>query len=40
LPAAVRERILAADSTMVEGWLDRLMEAPSLNAVFADRPVN
>jgi hypothetical protein len=40
LPAAVRERILAADSTMVEGWLDRLMEAPSLDAVFADRPVN
>ncbi|MBI5165973.1 MAG: Rpn family recombination-promoting nuclease/putative transposase [Magnetospirillum sp.] len=35
LPANLRERILAADAASVEAWLDRLMEAPSLEVLFS-----
>ncbi|MBF0307514.1 MAG: hypothetical protein HQL41_17925 [Alphaproteobacteria bacterium] len=35
LPADLRARILAADAATVEAWLDRLMDAPSLEALFS-----
>lgn len=40
LPAAARDRIMAADSATLESWLDRVLDAPSLEAVFSERPVN
>jgi hypothetical protein len=40
LPADVRDRIMTADSPILGTWLDRLMDAPTLDAVFAGRPVN
>ena len=40
LPAPVRSRIMAADSTTLEAWLDRVIDAPTLDEVFAERPVN
>jgi hypothetical protein len=30
-----RARILAADAVSVETWLDRLMDAPSLDVLFS-----
>ncbi len=36
----VRNRIMSADSTKVETWLDRLMDAPSLEAMFNKPSVN
>ncbi|MBF0334946.1 MAG: hypothetical protein HQL40_15075 [Alphaproteobacteria bacterium] len=35
LPADLRARILAADAATVEAWLDRLMDAPSLETLFS-----
>ena len=35
-----RAQILAADASTIETWLDRLMDAPSANAVFAEQPLN
>ena len=35
LPADLRARVLTADAAAVEAWLDRLMEAPSLEALFS-----
>ena len=40
LPDAVRERIRAADLDTIEAWLDRVVDAPSLDALFAPPPVN
>jgi predicted transposase YdaD len=40
LPADARNRILSTDAPTVEIWLDRLMDAPSLDAVLTDRPAN
>ncbi len=40
LPAELRNRILTADTVLIEGWLDRLLSAPSLEAVFVEVPVN
>ncbi len=34
LSTDLRERVLAADSVLIESWLDRLMEAPSLEVLF------
>ncbi|CAA7621826.1 conserved hypothetical protein [Magnetospirillum sp. LM-5] len=34
LPADLRARVLAADTVSVETWLDRLMDAPSLDVLF------
>lgn len=34
LPASARERVLAAEAESIEVWLDRLMEASSLEALF------
>jgi hypothetical protein len=35
LPTDLRDRILAADAASIEIWLDRLMEAPSLEVLFS-----
>ena len=35
LPADLRVRVLAADTVAIEAWLDRLMEASSLEALFS-----
>ncbi|CAA7619557.1 conserved hypothetical protein [Magnetospirillum sp. SS-4] len=35
LPADLRARILAADAASIEAWLDRLMEAPSIETLFS-----
>ena len=35
MPADLRARVLAADAASVEAWLDRLMEAPSLEVLFS-----
>jgi len=35
LPADLRTRIVAADGALIEVWLDRLMEAPSLDVLFS-----
>ena len=35
LPTDTRERVLAADTSSIEIWLDRLMEAPSLEVLFS-----
>lgn len=40
LPASARERIAAADPETVEGWLDRVLEATSLDDLLSDRPAN
>jgi hypothetical protein len=40
LEADLRDRIMAADSGTVEAWFDRAIDAPSRDAVFAERPVN
>ena len=40
LPADACNRILSTDAPTVEIWLDRLMDAPSLDAVLTDRPAN
>ncbi|HYD70758.1 hypothetical protein [Azospirillum sp.] len=40
LPADVRERIAAADPETVEGWLDRVLDAASLEDLLAARPAN
>ncbi len=34
LPPASRERIMSADAATIEAWLDRVMDAPSLEALF------
>ena len=34
LPAEIRDRILGADAASIERWLDRLMDAPTLGALF------
>ena len=36
LPTDTRERVLAADTSSIEMWLDRLMEAPSLEVLFGN----
>ncbi|MBP2299845.1 hypothetical protein [Azospirillum picis] len=40
LPAHARDRIASADPRMVEEWLDRVLEAASLDELLADRPAN
>ncbi|CAK0739168.1 DUF4351 domain-containing protein [Azospirillaceae bacterium] len=40
LPSEMRDQIMAADAATIEGWLDRLMDAPNLSAVFDDRPTS
>jgi hypothetical protein len=40
MPGDVRDRIMSADATTIENWLDRLMDAPTLDAMFTERPVN
>ena len=34
LPTDIRERVLSADATSIEAWLDRLMDVPSLEMLF------
>ncbi len=38
LPAALRARVLAAGPAAVECWLDRLIDAPDLETLFAEPP--
>jgi hypothetical protein len=38
LPAWVIERIHSADTTLIEGWCMRVLDAESLDGVFGDRP--
>ena len=40
LPAPLKERIMAADTGLVETWLDRVMTAPSRDAVFTECSLN
>lgn len=38
LPDAVRQRVQAADLAMLQTWGMRILDAESLDGVFADRP--
>jgi hypothetical protein len=40
LSADTRDRILSAVPATIENWLDRPEDAPRLDALFAERPVN
>lgn len=35
-----RERVMAADPEQIEGWLDRVIDAPTPEALFGDSPRN
>ena len=40
LPPPARSRIAAASPTELENWLDQVLDAPSLEAIFGDAPRN
>ena len=40
LPSPARSRIAAASPTELENWLDQVLDAPSLEAIFGDAPRN